>query len=70
MTSMNPEKFAQAYIQTLPHAKKSEEFETPEDYQYYLSSRFQNYFEEYVRIIDTLNDLSSNANQENDLLDE
>lgn len=70
MTKMNVEKFAQAYIQTLPHAKKPEEFETDEDYRSYLGSRFQNYLDEYVHIIDTLNDMSSKTNHENDLSDE
>lgn len=45
----NPTEFAAAYIQTLPHALKEEEFKSREEYIEYLDSRQRNYFHQFMR---------------------
>lgn len=43
--------FACAYIQTLPHIKKREEFESDESFENYLDERQKTYFSEYLRTV-------------------
>lgn len=52
MTNFYPHQFASAYIQTLPHAKKLEEFNNRSDYQEYLNKRRQVYFRQYIEVIE------------------
>ncbi|MEZ2459343.1 hypothetical protein ACBR55_12250 [Salinicoccus roseus] len=41
--------FAAAYIQTLPHARKEEEFANYEEFVEYLDNRQATYFREFLR---------------------
>lgn len=50
--SYNPSDFAAAYIQTLPHAMKAEEFENDEAFEKYLENRRSNYFHEYLKSLE------------------
>lgn len=43
--------FASAYIQTLPHARKEEEFESREDFLQYLDKRQENYFSHFMTAV-------------------
>ncbi|QYA32281.1 hypothetical protein KYI07_07760 [Macrococcus psychrotolerans] len=47
----NPSEFAAAYIQTLPHAMKAEEFENDEAFEKYLDDRRSMYFHEYLKTL-------------------
>ena len=44
MTKFYPSQFAEAYIQTLPHAKTVEDFNNRTDYWEYLKKRRQLFF--------------------------
>lgn len=51
-THYSPKEFAAAYIQTLPHVKDIEEFNSHADYWEYLKKRRNFYFNEYIDAID------------------
>lgn len=42
------ERFAEAYIQTLPHASKPEDFKSDDDYIEYMEKRRAAYFDYYL----------------------
>lgn len=46
--NFRPAEFAAAYIQTLPHASKPDEFESREDFIDYMERRLELYFEHFV----------------------
>lgn len=52
MTKFYPNEFAAAYIQTLPHAKKLEEFKSRSDYHEYLKRRRHAHFIQYLEAIE------------------
>lgn len=52
MTKFYPSQFAEAYIQTLPHAKTVEDFNNRTDYWEYLKKRRQLFFDEYIEAIE------------------
>lgn len=52
MTKFYPSQFAEAYIQTLPHAKTVEDFNNSTDYWEYLKKRRQLFFYEYIEAIE------------------
>lgn len=58
-----PKDFAAAYIQTLPHAKKLEEFNNRSDYQNYMKNRRKSYFYQYLESIEFANSFSK-SNEE------
>ncbi|OEK70860.1 hypothetical protein [Staphylococcus equorum] len=51
----NAERFAEAYIQTLPHVSKPEEFDSEEDFVDYMDKRRELYFNHYLDAIDFAN---------------
>ncbi|MCG1138997.1 hypothetical protein K4T07_03775 [Staphylococcus epidermidis] len=51
-THYSPKEFAAAYIQTLPHAKDREEFNSNADYWEYLKKRRHFFFNQYIDAID------------------
>ncbi|ALN76015.1 MULTISPECIES: hypothetical protein [Staphylococcus] len=48
----NPSEFAAAYIQTLPHSLKLDDFDTDEEYKEYLENRRETYFYEYLKSLE------------------
>ncbi|HDH4242300.1 TPA: hypothetical protein PI328_000354 [Staphylococcus aureus] len=63
MTNFYPHQFASAYIQTLPHAKKLEEFNNRSDYQEYLNKRRQFYFRQYIEAIEFADSSGKSLNE-------
>lgn len=63
MTNFYPHQFASAYIQTLPHAKKLEEFNNRSDYQEYLNKRRQFYFHQYIEAIEFADSSGKSLNE-------
>lgn len=57
----NPQEFASAYIQTLPHADKIDKFNNRVDYQEYLDERRQHYFHQYLEAIEFANSFSKSS---------
>lgn len=61
--------FACAYIQTLPHVKKRDEFESDDEYEKYLDYRQELYFSEYMRSVNyaqnRFKEMDSKADEEN-----
>lgn len=57
----NTQEFASAYIQTLPHADKIDEFNNRVDYQEYLDERRQHYFHQYLEAIEFANSFSKSS---------
>ena len=57
----NAQEFASAYIQTLPHADKIDEFNNRADYQEYLDKRRQYYFRQYLEAIEFANSFSKSS---------
>ncbi|ADI98425.1 TPA: hypothetical protein ACHHRY_002500 [Staphylococcus aureus] len=47
-----PSEFAAAYIQTLPHALKLEDFDTDDEFKEYLENRRESYFYEYLKSLE------------------
>ncbi|MCG1009260.1 hypothetical protein J4760_04230 [Salinicoccus sp. ID82-1] len=70
MARINAEKFAQAYIQTLPHTKSPSEFENDDEYDAYMDTRFRDYLSEYVHVIERIEEMGTPVSQLNDLPDE
>ena len=54
----NPKDFAAAYIQTLPHAKKVEEFNNDSDYLEHMKNRREAFFHQYLESIEFANSFS------------
>ncbi|PCF74475.1 hypothetical protein B4W74_00420 [Staphylococcus intermedius] len=50
--------FAAAYIQTLPHSLKFDDFDTEQEYEEYLENRRETYFYEYLKSLEFANGLS------------
>lgn len=53
-----PKDFAAAYIQTLPHAKKVEEFNNRSDYWDYMKKRRKAFFHQYLEALEFANSFS------------
>ncbi|MEY8600023.1 hypothetical protein [Staphylococcus shinii] len=51
----NVQRFAEAYIQTLPHISKPDEFDSEEDFVDYMEKRREFYFNQYLDAIDFAN---------------
>ncbi|AUJ52930.1 hypothetical protein B2G94_10200 [Staphylococcus hominis subsp. hominis] len=60
-THYSPKDFAAAYIQTLPHVKDIEEFNSHADYWEYLKKRRNFYFDEYIDAIDFADSLGESS---------
>lgn len=58
--------FGCAYIQTLPHIKNLEEFETNEEYTEYLNQRREIYFNEYLDATSYAHEQFKNLQSRND----
>lgn len=65
MSTSYPSQFAAAYIQTIPHAKKVEDFNNRADYWEYLKKRRQFFFDQYIEAI-VFADSSGNSFDETD----
>ena len=52
----NPSEFAAAYIQTLPHAMKENEFDSREDFLEYLDHRQESYLHHFIKSAAYAND--------------
>lgn len=61
--SYDPKEFAAAYIQTLPHAKKSEEFDNDEEFENYLNYRRSLYFNDYLSTLAFANSFSKSKDE-------
>lgn len=59
----NAKNFAAAYIQTLPHAKKIEEFNNRADYHDYMKKRRDSFFYQYLESLEFANSFSK-SNEE------
>ena len=59
----NAKDFAAAYIQTLPHAKKIEEFNNRADYHDYMKKRRDSFFYQYLESLEFANSFSK-SNEE------
>lgn len=46
---LEPTEFAAAYIQTLPHIRKRDEFNSDDEFNEYLDERQALYFDEFFR---------------------
>lgn len=46
--NFRPAEFAAAYIQTLPHSRKANEFGSKVAYESYMNERLELYFENFV----------------------
>lgn len=54
--SFQPSEFAQAYIQTLPHALLREDFSSDDEYINYLDERREYYFDEFITALYRVHD--------------
>ncbi|BGE82838.1 hypothetical protein [Staphylococcus petrasii] len=64
-TKYIPTEFAAAYIQTLPHVKDREEFNSNADYWEYLKKRRRFYFNQYINAIEFAQSFAK-SNEETD----
>jgi predicted outer membrane protein len=57
--NFRPAEFAAAYIQTMVHSHKSNEFESFEEYSNYLDERMEYYYETFLEAAKFANDRST-----------
>lgn len=62
-TKYAPREFAAAYIQTLPHVKDIESFNSHADYWEYLKKRRQFFFDEYIKAIEFADSLGKSSDK-------
>ncbi|PTJ91674.1 hypothetical protein BU032_04955 [Staphylococcus simulans] len=63
MSKFYPSQFAAAYIQTLPHVKDIESFNSHADYWEYLKKRRQFFFDEYIKAIEFADSFGSSLDE-------
>lgn len=63
MSKFYPSHFAAAYIQTLPHVKDIESFNSHADYWEYLKKRRQFFFDEYIKAIEFADSFGSSLDE-------
>ncbi|KKB24965.1 hypothetical protein [Staphylococcus carnosus] len=63
MSNFYPSQFAAAYIQTLPSAKKPDDFNNRSDYWEYMKSRRQLFFNEYIEAIEFADSFGSSLDE-------
>lgn len=63
MSKFYPSQFAAAYIQTLPHVKDIESFNSHADYWEYLKKRRQFFFDEYIKAIEFADSFGSSFDE-------
>lgn len=62
--NIRPAEFAAAYIQTLPHSRKTDEFENQEEYEKYMDERLEFYFANFVNAAFYADDQTDGPNEE------
>ncbi|HDY9572198.1 TPA: hypothetical protein RRN35_002304 [Staphylococcus argenteus] len=58
-----PSQFAAAYIQTLPHALRIEDFDTDDEFKEYLENRRESYFYEYLKSLEFAKNFSKREDE-------
>ncbi|MCD5140415.1 MULTISPECIES: hypothetical protein [Mammaliicoccus] len=59
----DPKGFAAAYIQTLPHAKTPEDFDTEDEFFEYMDNRRNSYFHQYLKSLEFANSFAKHEEE-------